>query len=62
MFKIDIKNETGFVAKNAITNGGDAARVGGGAGGQVRTLLNKSVNFYRRGDASPPLVLEFCVA
>ena len=36
VFKIDIKNETGFVAKNASTNGGDASRVGIEKGGKYK--------------------------
>ena len=57
MFKIDIKNETGFVAKNATTNGGDASRVGIEKGGKIQTLLNNSCIFTR--DASLPLEVAF---
>ena len=53
VFKTDIKNETGFVAKNATTNGDDASRVGIEKGGKIRTLLNNSCIFTRRETRRP---------
>ena len=60
VFKIGIKNETGFVAKNASTNGGDASRVGIEKGGMIRTLLNNSCIFSDAGRVAPISGSGFC--